>query len=107
MTLVPAGADTVHAQDLDRVILRNRNPVVGEIEELRRGTLRVDTDEMGVVGIDWNDIVFLTSSEIFDVIDVDGDSTSEAWGRRPYPYPGRYPPVRGGVWIGAPVCCWD
>ncbi len=26
------------------------------------------------------------------------------WGG--YPYPGRYPPGRGGVWIGAPVCCW-
>ncbi len=24
-----------------------------------------------------------------------------------YPYPGRYPPGRGGVWIGAPVCCWE
>ena len=27
------------------------------------------------------------------------------WGG--YPYPGRYPPGRGGVWIGAPVCCWE
>jgi len=26
-----------------------------------------------------------------------------AWGG--YPYPGRYPPVGGGVWIGAPRCC--
>ncbi len=25
---------------------------------------------------------------------------------RGYPYPGRYPPGRGGVWIGTPVCCW-
>ena len=25
------------------------------------------------------------------------------WGA--YPYPGRYPPVGGGVWVGAPVCC--
>ena len=24
---------------------------------------------------------------------------------RGYPYPGRYPPVGGGVWIGAPICC--
>ncbi len=24
-----------------------------------------------------------------------------------YPYPGRYPPGRGGVWIGTPVCCWE
>ncbi len=26
---------------------------------------------------------------------------------RGYPNPGRYPPGRGGVWIGAPVCCWE
>ena len=26
-----------------------------------------------------------------------------AWGA--YPYPGRYPPVGGTVWIGAPRCC--
>ena len=26
-----------------------------------------------------------------------------AWGA--YPYPGRYPPMGGGVWIGAPICC--
>lgn len=25
------------------------------------------------------------------------------WGG--YPYPGRYPPVGGGVWVGAPMCC--
>ena len=28
-----------------------------------------------------------------------------AWGA--YPYAGRYPPMGGGVWIGAPVCCED
>lgn len=28
-----------------------------------------------------------------------------AWGG--YPYPGRYPPMGGGVWIGAPICCED
>jgi len=25
------------------------------------------------------------------------------WGG--YPYPGRYPPYGGTVWIGVPVCC--
>ena len=27
------------------------------------------------------------------------------WGG--YPYPGRYPPVGGGVWVGVPICCED
>ncbi len=65
-------APGVYAQDLDRVLLRSGNPVVGEIEALRRGTLDFDTDEMGVVGIDWEDIAFLTSARIFEVTDVDG-----------------------------------
>ena len=28
-----------------------------------------------------------------------------AWGA--YPYPGRYPPMGGGVWVGVPICCDD
>ena len=65
-------APGTYAQNLDRVILRSGNLVVGEIEELRRGTLDFDTDEMGVVGIDWDDIALLTSSRIFEVTDADG-----------------------------------
>ena len=60
-------APGTYAQDLDRVLLRNGNPIVGEVEELRRGTLDFDTEEMGVVGIDWNDIALLTSSRPFEV----------------------------------------
>ena len=70
--LAAVTAPGAYAQDLDRVLLRNGNPVVGEIEELRRGTLDFDTDEMGVVGIDWEDMVLLTSSRVFEVTDVDG-----------------------------------
>ena len=28
-----------------------------------------------------------------------------AWGA--YPYPGRYPPYGGSVWVGVPICCED
>ena len=65
-------APVTYAQDLDRVLLRNGNPIVGEIEELRRGTLDFDTEEMDVVGIDWDDIALLTSTRIFEVTDLDG-----------------------------------
>lgn len=71
--IVATAAPAARAQDLDRVILRSGNPVVGEVKELRRGTLYFDTDEMDVVGIDWDDIAFLTSSQIFEVTDVDGN----------------------------------
>jgi hypothetical protein len=55
------------AQDSDLVILRSGNPVVGEVKSLRRGTLDFDTPEMDVVGIDWDDIAFLTSPLFFEV----------------------------------------
>ena len=53
-------------------MLRNGNPVVGEIEELRRGDLSIDTDEMSVVAIDWDDIASVTTTRIFEVTDVAG-----------------------------------
>ncbi len=38
------------AQDSDLVILRNGNPVVGEVKSLRRGSLSFDTEEMDSEG---------------------------------------------------------
>ena len=65
-------APATYAQTLDRVILRNGNPVVGEILELRRGDLSFDTEEMSEVDIDWDDIASVTSPRIFEVTDIDG-----------------------------------
>ncbi len=65
-------APSTYAQNLDRVVLRNGNPVVGEVLELRRGDLSVDTEEMRVVDIDWDDIASVTTVRIFEVTDVDG-----------------------------------
>jgi Protein of unknown function, DUF481 len=55
------------AQARDTVILRSGLPVVGDVQELRRGKLLFDTDEMGVVSIDWDDIAFMRSSKFFEV----------------------------------------
>ncbi len=65
-------APNTYAQELDRVVLQNGNAVVGEIEDLRRGDLSVDTEEMSVVSIDWDDIDSVTSNRIFEVTDVTG-----------------------------------
>lgn len=65
-------APATSAQDLGRVILRSGNPVVGVVEQLRRGDLDLDTDEMGLVSIDWDDIALVTSTRIFEVTDVFG-----------------------------------
>ena len=61
------------AQTRDTVILRSGNPVIGEVQSLRRGTLSFDTEEMDVVSIDWDDIAFLTSDYFFEVELVSGD----------------------------------
>jgi hypothetical protein len=66
-------AAPLSAQVPDTIILRSGNPVVGEVESLRRGTLSFDTDEMGVVGIDWDDVALLTSSALFEVTLVSGE----------------------------------
>ncbi len=65
-------APATYAQNLDRVILRNGNAVVGEVLELRRGDLSVDTEEMSEVDIDWDDIASVTTTRIFEVTDVNG-----------------------------------
>jgi hypothetical protein len=51
----------------DTVILRSGNPVVGEVESLKRGSLSFDTDEMDVVKIDWDDIAFVASGNFYEV----------------------------------------
>jgi hypothetical protein len=58
---VPAAAQQ------DTVILRSGNPVIGEVEILRRGSLEFDTDEMDLVKIDWEDIAFVRSPSFFEV----------------------------------------
>ena len=71
--IAATAATPAHAQTLDRVVFRNGNHVDGEIEKLQRGTLDFDTEEMDLVGIDWDDIAFLTSGDVFEVIDTDGE----------------------------------
>ena len=60
------------AQTRDTVILRSGNPIIGEVQSLRRGTLDFDTAEMDVVGIDWDDIALLSSGAIFEVESASG-----------------------------------
>jgi len=48
-------------------LARSGNPVIGEVQSLRRGSLSFDTEEMDVVSIDWDDIAFVRSSFFFEV----------------------------------------
>ena len=69
LLLAPA---PLSGQVQDTVTLRSGNLVVGEIKSLRRGNLSFDTEEMDIVKIDWEDIAFLTSSDLFEVALVSG-----------------------------------
>ena len=51
----------------DVVVLVNGNSVTGEIQTLEFGNLRYETDSMGTVDIDWEDIVSVTSNQYVEV----------------------------------------
>lgn len=66
------GPTRAEAQEADSVVLRNGDVLHGEVKELSRGKLAFDTDAMDIVSIDWDDILFVTSVEFFEVTDVSG-----------------------------------
>jgi putative salt-induced outer membrane protein YdiY len=61
-----------HAAKTDTVVLVNGNAITGELKALEFGELRYSTDSMGTVGIDWEDIVSVTSDQDLQVELVDG-----------------------------------
>jgi len=56
----------------DIVVLVNGNAVTGEIQFLEFGNLNYETDSMGTVDIDWEDIVSVTSNQYVEVEIVSG-----------------------------------
>ncbi len=72
---IACGTSTVglEAQELDRVTFLSGVTLEGEIKQLQRGTLDFDTEEMDVVGADWDEISALTSPGRFEVTDVEGE----------------------------------
>mgnify|MGYP000883632685 CR=1 FL=1 len=57
---VPAAADKTDILDL-----RNGDRVTCEIKNLERGRLKVSTDSMGTVYVEWKDILRITSKEVY------------------------------------------
>lgn len=52
---------------MDVIHLRDGDRVTGEIKELDRGLLRVKTNTMGTVDIEWKDIERVTSNYSFEI----------------------------------------
>ena len=66
-TLLALPFSAAHAVKTDTVVLVNGNAVTGEIKSLEFGSLKYSTDSMGTVGIDWEDIVALSSNQALQV----------------------------------------
>lgn len=55
------------AKKTDIVILGNGDRITGEIKKLEFGMLKYSTDDMGTIGIEWDHVDFITSTDSFEV----------------------------------------
>jgi hypothetical protein len=60
------------AENTDKVTLLNGDIITCDIQELKRGILRVGTDSMGDLDIEWTDVVAITSDQDLLIETVDG-----------------------------------
>lgn len=71
--LIPGLAAPVAADPkTDVVVLKNGDRLTCEIRRLARGKLRVKTDDMGTVDIEWDKIESLTAKGLFEIEDLQG-----------------------------------
>lgn len=63
---------SVLAANTDKVTLVNGDIITCDIQSLRRGILRVGTDSMGDLNIEWTDVVAITSEQDLLIETVDG-----------------------------------
>jgi hypothetical protein len=66
---VPGGA----TPKTDVVILKNGDRLTCEIQRLARGKLRVKTDDMGTVDIEWDKVESLAGKGLFEIEHLDGN----------------------------------
>jgi hypothetical protein len=71
LALLGGTSEVARAQD--RVTFLSGNFLDGEIKQFQRGTLDFDTEEMDVVGVDWDDVESISSEALFEVTTDDGD----------------------------------
>ena len=70
--LLCAGPANAQRDKTDVVTLKNGDRVTGDIEQLEYGLLRLSTDDMGTISIEWGAIVDIQSKYTFDVQVVGG-----------------------------------
>jgi hypothetical protein len=72
IVLVLASAVPAAAQKTDSVTLTNGNAITCELKMLQKGRLKADTDDMGTLNVEWDNVVSVTSPAIFQVETSDG-----------------------------------
>jgi len=65
-------AANVFAAKTDVVVLQNGDHITGEVKELKRGQLKLDTDEAGTIYIEWDKIAAVTTAGRYEVGTRDG-----------------------------------
>jgi len=59
--------DAPKSKRTDVVVLKNGDRITGEVKELQLGMLKFKTDSIDTIYIQWEDIVYLTSKQTFQV----------------------------------------
>lgn len=65
--LCALSAQAANRDNTDVITLKNGDRVTGEIESLEYGLLRLSTDDMGTLNIEWSAIASIDSKYVFDV----------------------------------------
>jgi hypothetical protein len=69
--LVIAAADA-SAQKTDVVTLRNGDRMTCEIKELSRGQLKLSTDDMGTIYVEWDKVASVRTTSVFEIVTISG-----------------------------------
>ena len=72
LALVLAVAGPAAASRTDTVLVLNGDRLHGEVRGLNRGQLEFSTASMSTVFVEWDDVVEVTSSGVFEVVTADG-----------------------------------
>jgi hypothetical protein len=67
LSVLSTGPANAQRGKTDVIVLKNGDRVTGEIQELEYGLLRLDTDDMGTISIEWSAIASIDSQYVFDV----------------------------------------
>ncbi len=67
LSVLSTGPANAQRDNTDVIVLKNGDRVTGEIQELEYGLLRLETDDMGIISIEWSAIASIDSQYVFDV----------------------------------------